>query len=154
MDNGLNLSVQPWLHLRTLKTRTSRNCKINSKRHKNTPQVTDRPLYMFVVIFNNRELKHARFETRTATGRENFVCQDSGGPNIFVLIISNGEKIHSNVNVVVWKQVKRENKSLPVAVRVSKTSVLKLSNYSPKANWLSVNIHRDEVEVNIHRWGE
>ena len=24
-------------------------------------------------------------------------------------------------------------------------------NYSPKAKWLSVNIYRDEVEVNIHR---
>jgi hypothetical protein len=32
------------------------------------------------------------------------------------------------------------------------------NNYSPKAKWLPVNIHRDEVEVNIHRnqwaWGE
>ena len=32
----------------------------------------------------------------------------------------------SNVNVVVCRQVKRENRSLPVAVRVSKTRVLKL----------------------------
>ena len=39
-DNGRNLSVQPWLRLRTLRTRTSRNCKINSKRHKNTPEVS------------------------------------------------------------------------------------------------------------------
>ena len=39
-DNGRNLSVQPWLRLRTLKTRTSRNCKINSKRHKNTPEMS------------------------------------------------------------------------------------------------------------------
>jgi hypothetical protein len=33
-----------------------------------------------------------------------------------------------------------------------------LNNYSPKAKWLPVNIHRDEVEVNIHcnhwAWGE
>ena len=41
------------------------------------------------------------FETRTATGREHFTCQDSGVSQIFVLIISNGEKILSNVNVVV-----------------------------------------------------
>ena len=66
------------------------------------------------------------FETRTATGREHFACQDSGVSQIFVLIISNGEKVLSNVNVVEWKQVKRENSSLPVAVRVSKTRVLKL----------------------------
>ena len=41
------------------------------------------------------------FETWTATGREHFTCQDSGVSQIFVLIISDGEKILSNVNVVV-----------------------------------------------------
>ena len=41
------------------------------------------------------------FKTQTATGRENFACQDSDVSQTFVLIISNGEKIHSNVNVVV-----------------------------------------------------
>ena len=71
-----------------------------------------------------RELKHARFETRTATGREHFASQDSGVPKSFILIISNREKILCDVNVVVWRQVKRENSSLPVAVRVSKTRVL------------------------------
>ena len=33
-----------------------------------------------------------------------------------------------------------------------------INNYSPKAKWLLVNIHRDEVEVNIQHnhwaWGE
>ena len=46
------------------------------------------------------------FETRTATGRENFVCQDSGVPQIFILIISNGGKILSNVNVVCEDKLK------------------------------------------------
>ena len=32
------------------------------------------------------------FETRTATGREIFACQDSGVSQTFILIISNGEK--------------------------------------------------------------
>ena len=41
------------------------------------------------------------FKTRTATGREHFVCQDSGVSHIFILIISNGERILGNVNVVV-----------------------------------------------------
>ena len=41
------------------------------------------------------------FETRTATGSEHFAFQDSGVSQIFILIISNGEKILSNVNVVV-----------------------------------------------------
>ena len=41
------------------------------------------------------------FETRTATRRGHFTRQDSGVSQIFVLIISNVEKILSNVNVVV-----------------------------------------------------
>ena len=41
------------------------------------------------------------------------------------VLIFNGEKILSVVNVVVWEQVKSEISSLPVAVRVSKTRVLK-----------------------------
>ena len=68
------------------------------------------------------------FESRKATGREYFMFQDSGVSQIFILIISNGEKILGDVNVVVWRQVKKENSSLPVAVRVSKTHVLILSS--------------------------
>ena len=41
------------------------------------------------------------FETRTATGREHFASQDGGVPKSFVVIISNGEKILGDVNVVV-----------------------------------------------------
>ena len=69
------------------------------------------------------------FETRTATGREHFACQDSVVSQIFILIISNAVRILDNVNVAVEREVKRENRSLPVAVRVSKTRVLKLHNY-------------------------
>ena len=68
------------------------------------------------------------FERRTATGREHFACQDSGVSQIFILIIFKGENILSDVNVVEWRHVKRENSSLPVAIRVSKTCVLKLPN--------------------------
>ena len=66
------------------------------------------------------------FETRTATGREQFAFLDRIVSQIFILFISNGEKVLNKVNVVVWGQVKSENSSLPVAVRVSKTRVLKL----------------------------
>ena len=52
---------------------------------------------------------------RTATGREHFASQDSGVPKSFILIISNEEKILGDVNVVVRRQVKKENSSLPVA---------------------------------------
>ena len=41
------------------------------------------------------------FETRTATGREPFAFLDRIVSQIFILFISNGEKILSNVNVVV-----------------------------------------------------
>ena len=58
------------------------------------------------------------FETRTPTGREHVACQDSGVSQIFTLII------FRSVNVAVRRQVKGENSSLPVAVRVSKTRVL------------------------------
>ena len=67
-------------------------------------------------------------ETRMATRRGHFSYQDGGVSQIFIWIISNGEKILSNVNVVVWRQIKRENSSLPVAVRISKTCMLKLPN--------------------------
>ena len=46
---------------------------------------------------------------------------------IFILLICNGEKILSDVNLVVRGQVKSENSSLPVAIRDSKTRVLRLS---------------------------
>ena len=46
----------------------------------------------------------------------------------FYTPVSNGEKILSNMNVVVSGQVKSENNSLPVTVRVSKTRMLKLPN--------------------------
>ena len=41
------------------------------------------------------------FETRTATEIEYFVCEDRSVSQISILLISNGEKIVSNVNVVV-----------------------------------------------------
>ena len=41
------------------------------------------------------------FETLAASGREHLACQDSGVSQIFILIIFDGEKILSFVNVVV-----------------------------------------------------
>ena len=60
------------------------------------------------------------FETRMATGREHFACQDRLVSQFFILLISSGEKILSNVNVVVCGK-----NSLPVAVHVSKNAKLK-----------------------------
>ena len=48
-----------------------------------------------------------------------------------------------NVNVVVRGQVKSENSSLPVAVRVSKTRVLKLPNRELKhIRFLATDVNR------------
>ena len=41
------------------------------------------------------------FETRMANGREHFSCLESIISQILILLVSNGEKILSNVNVVV-----------------------------------------------------
>ena len=81
------------------------------------------------LLFYGGSLSTHVFETRTATGREHFACKESIFSQIFILLVSNGEKILSNVNVVVCGQVKSENSSLPVTVRVSKTRVLKLIKY-------------------------
>jgi len=68
------------------------------------------------------------FKMRTATGRKHFACNEDGVSQISILIIPNGVKVLSNANVVVWKQIKRENSSLPFVVRVSKSGVLEVSN--------------------------
>ena len=65
------------------------------------------------------------FETRTATGREHFECQESGVSIIFILIIFKGKTILSSVNVFVGRHVKRGNSPLPVAVCRQKRQCLK-----------------------------
>ena len=42
-------------------------------------------------------------------------------------------------------------KIYPVDGKVAQYNRNLFDNYSPKARWLSGNIHRDEVEVNIPR---
>ena len=76
--------------------------------------------------FKYRELKHARFWDADGNRKRRFrmlgrYCL----PVFFILLISNEEKILSNVNMVVWGQVKSESSSLSATVRVSKTRVLK-----------------------------
>ena len=75
-------------------------------------------------VVDFREFKHARFSDED--GNRKRTCRVLGlncHPSV-ILFISNGEKIRSNVNVVVRGQVKSETSSLAVAVRVSKTRVL------------------------------
>ena len=87
---------------------------------------TGRHKAFFLWVVLSGSLSTRVLEMRTATGREHFSCQDRIVSQIFILLISDGEKILSNVNVVVWGQHKSENSSLPVAVGASETLVLKL----------------------------
>ena len=86
------------------------------------------PSLLFHVNGASESLNTRVFETRTATGSEYLAPQDSRLNQTFKLRVSNSEKILSDINIVVWRQVKRENISLSVAVRVSKTRVLNLPN--------------------------
>ena len=100
-------------------------------------------LYINIIIIGS--LSTRVFETRTATGREHFTCQDRIVSQIFILLISNWEKILSNVNVVVWEQAKSENSSSPFAVRTSKTRLLKLhittkTILSKRKAWLTSSV--------------
>ena len=71
------------------------------------------------------------FERRTSTGSDLFSFFDGGFAQIFSQIASITVKKLRNTNFISSRHVKRENTSLPVDVRRSKTSLLKLPNYSP-----------------------
>ena len=66
------------------------------------------------------------FEGRTSTGSGLFSFFDGGFAQIFSQIASITVKKLRNTNFISSRHVKRENTSLPVDVRRSKTSLLKL----------------------------
>ena len=68
------------------------------------------------------------FERRTSTGSGLFSFLDGGFAQIFCQIASITVKKLRNTNFISSRHVKRENTSLPVDVRRSKTSLLKLPN--------------------------
>ena len=68
------------------------------------------------------------FERHTSTGSGLFSFFDGGFAQIFSQIASITVKKLKNTNFISSRHVKRENTSLPVDVRHSKTSLLKLSN--------------------------
>ena len=68
------------------------------------------------------------FERRTSTGTGLFWFFDGGFAQIFSQIASITVKKLRNTNFISSRHVKRENTSLPVDVRRSKTPLLKLPN--------------------------
>ena len=75
-----------------------------------------------------RSLSNGVFEWRTSTGSALFSFFDGGFAQIFSQIASITVKKLRNTNFISSRHVKRENTSLPVDVRRSKTSLLKLPN--------------------------
>ena len=71
------------------------------------------------------------FERRTSTGSGLFSNFDGGFAQIFSQIASITVKKLRNTNFISSRHVKRENTSLPVDVRPSKTSLLKLPIRTP-----------------------
>ena len=66
------------------------------------------------------------FERRTSTGSGLFALLSRNFDQIFGQIVSIRIKTRSNTNMVAPRLIKREKGSLPVDVRCSKTSLLKL----------------------------
>ena len=68
------------------------------------------------------------FERRTSTGNGRFALLSRDFEQIFGQIVSVRIKTLGNINTVVSRLIKRGKGSLPVDVRRSKTSLLKLPN--------------------------
>ena len=83
-----------------------------------------------VVFHTLGSLSSNVFERRTSTGSGLFSFFDGVFAQIFSQIASITVKKLKNTNFISSRHVKRENTSLPVDVRHSKTSLLKLSNVS------------------------
>ena len=111
-DNGRNLSVQPRLRLRTLKTlkiQNSRSGVISSKRHKNTPEVSN--FYSFywmkvkLSVFRLHNRRYFIYHTKSynAFKFSTAVCNDA---NLGCLCI------HELMRTPVTKEIMRGNSKL------------------------------------------
>ena len=104
------------------------------------------------LTFDNRKLNHASFLDEDGNRKGTFRAL---GPyyltDFFIMLISNGEKILSNVNVVMRGQVEIENSSFPVAVRDSKTRVLKLP-INCKLLYTMLNYVRQVFKIRVVRF--
>ena len=76
----------------------------------------------------SQSLSNDVFERRTSTGSGPFSFLDDGFAQIFSQIVSIRVKKLSNTNCIASRHITREKSSLPVDVRCSKTSLLKLPN--------------------------
>ena len=77
---------------------------------------------------SDRLLASDVFEPRAETGSKHFAYQGIGLFQISKLMVSSSENLHNNINVLVWRQVKQEKSSLPVAFAAQGRRMLKLPN--------------------------
>jgi len=77
-----------------------------------------------------KEFKQRRFQRHTSTGSELFAFLSSGFPQIFEQIVLVRVKTLSITNLVALRHFKKAKASLPVDVRGSKTSLLKVAEHS------------------------
>ena len=126
-----------WLLRRTEEPQRGRNC-LRRRRSKPSSAWAGSVLISFgVVLMSCRVNFHVVraalgsnnvFERRTSTGSGLFSFFDGGFAQIFSQIASMTVKKLRNTNFISSRHVKRENTSLPVDMRRSKTSLLKLPN--------------------------
>ena len=76
----------------------------------------------------NRSLSNDVFERHTSTGSGLFAVLGHDFEQIFYQIVSFRVKTLSHTNLVASRLIKREEDSLPLDCRRSKTSLLKLPN--------------------------
>ena len=89
-------------------------------------EANDRCLCYSLLIFILGSLSNDVFERRTSTGSCPFSFLGDGFAQIFSQIVSIRVKKLSNTNYIASRHITREKSSLPVDVRCSKTSLLKL----------------------------
>ena len=92
------------------------------------------------------------FERRTSTGSGLFWFFDGGFAQIFSQIASITVKKLRNTNFISSRHVKRENTSLPVDVRRSKTPLLKL-HINTRDTTFALNLSSGSGDQLWHAWG-
>ena len=100
------------------------------------PRHVSRPRFSRLAASSIGSLSSDVFERRTSTGNGRFALLSRDFEQIFGQIVSVRIKTLGNINTVASRLIKRGKGSLPLDVRRSKTSLLKLPNQRSRARGL------------------
>ena len=100
------------------------------------PRHVSRPRFSRLAASSIGSLSSDVFERRTSTGNGRFALLSRDFEQIFGQIVSVRIKTLGNINTVASRLIKRGKGSLPLDVRRSKTSLLKLPNQRSRARAL------------------